>query len=87
MHTTPGVSGEIRVTVRREGPEMLLLMVEDDGVGWTGEGQPRGSGLGSRILKAMGTNLRAQVIYDESYCGTRATLTLGALRARPISRP
>jgi two-component sensor histidine kinase len=69
------VSGEIRVTVKREGPEMLLLTVEDDGVGWTGESQPRGTGLGSRILKAMGTNLRAQVAYDPAYPGTRAILT------------
>ena len=61
---TSEVSGEIRVILKHEGPEMLLLTVEDDGVGWTGEGQPRGTGLGSRILKAMGTNLRAQVVYD-----------------------
>ncbi len=34
------IPGEIRVSLAREGVEGITLTVEDDGVGWTGEGQP-----------------------------------------------
>ena len=70
----PDVPGEIRVVLGRHGAEGLTLTVEDDGVGWTGEGQPRGTGLGSRIVKAMATNLRSTVVYGSPGPGTRATL-------------
>lgn len=70
----PEVPGEIRVAVARDGTDGLSLTVEDDGIGWTGEGQPRGTGLGSRIVKAMATNLRSALIYRESGPGTKATL-------------
>lgn len=49
--------------------------MEDDGVGWTGEGQPRGTGLGSRIIRAMATNLRSALVYGADRVGTRATLS------------
>ncbi|MFE1598260.1 response regulator [Methylobacterium sp. ID0610] len=74
----PDVAGEIRVSVAQDGASGLLLVVEDDGVGWSGEGAPLGSGLGSRILRAMGTNLRSKVEYDRSHRGTRATLAVPA---------
>lgn len=70
-----GTSGEIRVELAREGPDALSLAVEDDGVGWTGEGQPRGTGLGSRIIRAMATNLRSVLTYVPGRRGTRATLS------------
>ncbi|MCJ2037299.1 sensor histidine kinase [Methylobacterium sp. J-068] len=71
----PEVPGEIRVSVAREGTEGLTLTVEDDGIGWTGEGQPRGTGLGSRIIRAMATNLRSALVYAHGRAGTRATLS------------
>ncbi|MGY2051728.1 sensor histidine kinase [Methylobacterium sp. JK268] len=71
----PEVAGEIRVAIVRRGDDEVTLVVEDDGVGWSGEGTPLGSGLGSRILRAMGTNLRARVEYDPAHRGTRATLS------------
>ncbi|ACA14869.1 signal transduction histidine kinase [Methylobacterium sp. 4-46] len=70
----PEVAGEIRVAITRRGEDALCLVVEDDGIGWSGEGTPLGSGLGSRILRAMGTNLRSKVEYDRLPRGTRATL-------------
>jgi two-component sensor histidine kinase len=70
----PETPGEIRVALGRHGADGLRLTVADDGVGWTGEGRPRGTGLGSRIVKAMATNLRSVVVYDTPGPGTRATL-------------
>ncbi|MCJ2079871.1 sensor histidine kinase [Methylobacterium sp. J-090] len=71
----PEIPGEIRVVLGRQGLEGLMLTVEDDGVGWTGVGQPRGTGLGSRIVKAMAMNLRSAVVYGTHGPGTRVTLS------------
>lgn len=70
----PEEPGEIRVALRR-AEDRLELAVEDDGVGWTGEGRPRGTGLGSRIVKAMATNLRTALVYSPAVRGTRALLS------------
>ena len=73
----PEEPGEIRVALRRtEG--RLELAVEDDGIGWAGEGLPRGTGLGSRIVKAMATNLRTALVYTPGARGTRASLSFEA---------
>ena len=47
----------------RDAGDNVLLAVEDDGIGWTGEGEIRGTGLGSRIVRAMATNLRSALSY------------------------
>lgn len=70
-----GTQGEIRVQVRREGTDTLSLAVEDDGVGWTGEGEAKGTGLGSRIIRAMASNLRSALTYAPDRVGTRAMLS------------
>jgi two-component sensor histidine kinase/CheY-like chemotaxis protein len=54
--------GEIRIHMRRDGSQVRLV-VEDDGVGWSGGGKPKGTGLGSRIVKAMAMGLNATVDY------------------------
>jgi two-component sensor histidine kinase len=71
-------AGEIRVAIERDQTANILLAVEDDGVGWTGEGQIRGTGLGSRIVRAMATNLRSRLSYLPGQPGTRAVLSFEA---------
>ncbi|MEN3211009.1 response regulator [Methylorubrum populi] len=67
--------GEIRVQVLCQEPGTLLLTVEDDGIGWTGDGEARGTGLGSRIIRAMASNLRSALTYAPGRIGTRAVLS------------
>lgn len=67
--------GEVRVRFRRLESGRAELSVEDDGVGWSGEGEIQGTGLGSRIVKAMASNLGGSVVYDKRDPGTRVSLT------------
>ncbi len=71
----PGAEGEVRVKLTRVDAEQVTLVVEDDGVGWTGQGEIKGSGLGSKIINAMAATLRAPVRYDPDAAGTRVSLT------------
>lgn len=68
--------GEVRVRMSRKGGAVELL-VEDDGIGWTGTGKPQGTGLGSRIVKAMALSLEANVRYGEGP-GTSVLVTFPA---------
>lgn len=65
--------GEIRVHMHRDGTQVHLV-VEDDGVGWSGAGKPKGTGLGSRIVKAMAMGLNATVDYGGGP-GTRVVVS------------
>jgi len=74
----PATRGEVRVALRREGDD-FLLHVEDDGCGMPADGQIKGTGLGSRLIRAMATTLRAAISYDplsegDGAPGVRATL-------------
>ena len=68
----PGDDGEVRVSLRNRAAQGLRLEVADDGVGMGGE--IRGTGLGSRIVKAMASTLKAPVIIDPAHRGTRVIL-------------
>jgi two-component sensor histidine kinase len=71
----PGdAGGEIRVLLRQNAPEHVELIVEDDGTGFDPTGTPKGSGLGTRIVKAMAANLKSEVHYDPAHTGTRAII-------------
>jgi two-component sensor histidine kinase len=70
-----GEAGGIRVLVRNDADGHVTLAVEDDGVGWRGEGKPTGTGLGSRIIRAMAANLDAKMRFDGAHRGTRVALT------------
>ena len=71
----PGALGEIRVKIRRVNGDAATVVVEDDGVGWSGAGEARGTGLGTRIVNAMATNLGSTIQHDPSHAGTRMSLT------------
>ncbi|WP_375396702.1 sensor histidine kinase [uncultured Sphingomonas sp.] len=74
----PARAGEIRVSLTRDDDTGYLLAVEDDGVGMTVPPRVRGTGLGSRLIRAMAQSLQAAVEYDPEHAGVRATLR-GAL--------
>lgn len=69
----PGETGEIRVILKPDGDERALLTVEDDGPGM-GDGTPRGTGLGGKIVAAMASGLRSAVEFDPGHKGVRARL-------------
>lgn len=70
-------AGEVRIRMARHG-DQVELCVEDDGIGWSGSGKPQGTGLGSRIVKAMAHSLEADVAYDTSNGGTCVRVTFSA---------
>ena len=59
-----GTSGEIRINLREDAANRLTLTVEDDGVGRHGANQPRGTGVGGRIVSAMAASLGASIEYS-----------------------
>jgi two-component sensor histidine kinase len=69
----PDCGGEIRVRLLAPGDHRGVLIVEDDGQGM-GEGPPKGTGLGKRIIEAMAANLSARMEYDDKEPGVRARL-------------
>ena len=58
----PENGGEIRVELCDE-LESLVLVVRDNGVGYDPASKPRGTGLGSKLIKAMAANIYADVVY------------------------
>ncbi len=69
-----GAGGSVRVFLNTLTDGIVSLIVEDDGVGYRPGQQPRGSGLGQKIILAMAQNLRSKVEIDPTHRGTRAKL-------------
>jgi two-component sensor histidine kinase len=80
----PASKGEVRVRLKRlEGA--IELAVEDDGVGRTAPAASVGTGLGSRMVRAMATTIGAQVVYEPGHPGTTARLTLAEAGNQPTA--
>lgn len=72
-----GVEGEVRVELQRSGSQ-LALSVEDDGVGMAENAEPRGTGLGQKIVRAMATSMQSRVEREPTGRGTRIVLAFPA---------
>ena len=59
----------------RADKRSLRLTVEDDGRGLAAGEAAQGTGLGSRVIRAMAESLGAQMAYDPTPRGVRARLT------------
>jgi two-component sensor histidine kinase len=70
----PAAAGEVRVALKREGDGYFLLTVEDDGIGMTADTAPRGTGVGTKLIRAMAQSLQTAIEYDPGHRGVRATL-------------
>lgn len=74
----PSRSGEIRVTLRKLDDDRAELVVEDDGVG-RGD-VAKGTGLGTRIVTAIASSMKAEVDYRSMNPGTAAYLRFALQR-------
>jgi len=69
-----GTPGEVRVELAPDGERHFRLIVEDDGCGLVAGAEPRGTGLGSKLIAAMAKSLSSKLEYEPGYSGVRATL-------------
>ncbi|CAN5320627.1 hypothetical protein BH10PSE11_BH10PSE11_34870 [soil metagenome] len=74
----PDGGGEIRVTLKRIDKDHGELIVEDDGVGMKGAAI-KGTGLGSKLVSAMATNLKGEIRYADRTRGTSAHMAFPIL--------
>jgi two-component sensor histidine kinase/CheY-like chemotaxis protein len=74
----PDRSGEVRVLLRQLADNAIELAVEDDGVGRDDDGPVKGTGLGTRIVKAMAASMGAEIEYRRREPGTLARLVLSS---------
>lgn len=70
----PDGGGEVRVSLDSDGEGNFCLAVEDDGVGMSPDASPHGTGVGTKLIRAMAQSLQTIVEYDSLAPGVRATL-------------
>lgn len=74
----PNSRGEVRVRLKGLAGNRAELTVEDDGVGRSEQTVVQGTGLGSRIVKAMATTMGGAIEYSRRHPGTAAIMTFQA---------
>jgi two-component sensor histidine kinase len=83
----PGGKGPIRVAIREDGDNRAILSVEDDGVGIAPKTPAtagmKPSGLGQRIVRAMGEKLSAGIEFAPKDSGARILISF-AVRKEPV---
>jgi two-component sensor histidine kinase len=72
----PGHIGEIAVILRREDGAAYTIEVRDDGCGFDGSEEARGTGLGMRIVGAMARSLKSELRKLNSQNGACFALTV-----------
>ena len=70
----PTGGGEVRVSLLGDGDAHFWLAVEDDGIGISADATPQGTGVGTKLIRAMAQSLQTIVEYDSIGTGVRATL-------------
>jgi two-component sensor histidine kinase len=71
----PDRRGEVRVNLKRLPDGRGELLVEDDGIGRGSDELAKGTGLGTRLVKAMAGNVGGEIQYFGREPGTAARLT------------
>ncbi|MCA6121576.1 response regulator [Bradyrhizobium sp. WSM 1704] len=66
----PEGAGPIDVELKPQGDD-FVLSISDQGVGFNDKADPRGTGMGQRIVNAMAAKLDASVERDPAHNGTR----------------
>lgn len=72
----PEKGGEVRVILGRGDDGHFRLSVEDDGVGMPKDGRIKGTGLGTKLVRAMASSLQAKIEFDPGHRGVRTTLSV-----------
>jgi two-component sensor histidine kinase len=70
----PDGNGDVRVLLKQDGEGSFLLAVEDDGCGMPEGVAPKGTGLGTKLIRVMAQSLQSVVNYEPRETGVRATL-------------
>lgn len=70
----PDRRGEVRVILARQDDGFGVLRVEDDGVGRDENAPAQGTGVGSRIVRAMAASMGATIKYASNRPGMSAAL-------------
>lgn len=78
----PDGAGPIHVELKPEADD-LLLAISDEGVGFSDKTDPRGTGMGQRIVAAMAAKLDASVERDPAHNGTRFVVRFARVSPLP----
>jgi two-component sensor histidine kinase len=70
--------GDILVALRTIDRDRLVLSLQDECIGWREGAKPKGTGVGTRVIKAMAGNLKGTLIYDDRPVGTRVVVEFAA---------